>query len=132
MYYAKAASVLTSDVITVTISTSTLIEMHAFGVTGANFTTPFDSNGALPAVAATSTFVSFTTSNANDIMIATYRHTTTSPTVALSGWSSLRANDSKLVSYFKVVTATQSGTTAVGALGGSQQAGVGTAIVRGP
>lgn len=78
IWYAIAASPLTSQVITATLSTaSTGAVITVFAVSGANTTTPWDINGSLPAsgsdVTGTSTvptITSVSTTNANTVLIA--------------------------------------------------------------
>ncbi len=47
-YYAKSSAVLTGDVVTVSCAAGSFISIGVFGVSGANFTSPFDPNGSLP------------------------------------------------------------------------------------
>lgn len=75
-WYAKSTGVLTSDVITVTwTSTPAFARVLAFSVSGADFTTPFDTNASIPAGGLTTGNVttiaanSISTSNSNDMLI---------------------------------------------------------------
>lgn len=132
-YYAKSTGILTSDVITVTLDQSTFISLHAFGVSGANFTTPLDANGALPAaVSGTGVTASLTTSSADDFLFGVYRMGSVQFPTAGAGWTTIKGQDYMLTEY-KIVTATQSGVTIpIGTGTGDQTKGGGHAIVKGP
>ena len=75
VWWAAAASALSSKTITVTLSGSIDdASIVAFGVSGANTATPWDANGALPATAtgassANPTVNGVSTSNANDMLL---------------------------------------------------------------
>ena len=70
IFYAIAASPLTSDNISVTWSSSPTLYgwIQVFGVSGANTSSPFDSNSALPAFATAGNYATVSTSNANDFV----------------------------------------------------------------
>lgn len=75
VYYAVTGSQTGSFKITVTMSSNYNYCVQAFGVTGANTTTPFDTNSNLPAKATGTssslpTVTGISTSNANDMILA--------------------------------------------------------------
>lgn len=77
-WYAKAPNALSSDVITVTFATSQTPRLVAWGVSGANYNSPFDGNASLPAqalgtVAATSQSANMTTDNAATMLLGLLR-----------------------------------------------------------
>lgn len=133
VYYAKSSGILSGDVVTVTLNASTFITLHVFAVSGADFTTPIDANGALPATTAVpATYVSLTTSSANDFLFATYRFGNFPTATAGTGWTTIQGTDYLLTEY-KIVSATQTGTSApIGTNDGDQTSGVGHAIVKAP
>lgn len=136
VWWARAASILSSD--TITVQYGELVSyaaVTAFGISGALASgSPFDTNGALPASTAyvdggSATTVALTTSNANDFLFACYRIGVADPTQG-AGWTLVSGNDASfhLVEY-KIVSATQSGlSAAVGTGAGSQQTGIGDAV----
>jgi len=68
-YYAKSSNPLSGDSITLTLSAHDYPQIICFGVSGANYTTPFDTNAAIPAKA-NANGVTISTSHANDLLIA--------------------------------------------------------------
>lgn len=122
---AISAGALSSDVITVTPSASTFTTIDAFGISGANTVTPFDSNVGLPATGAPT--LTLSTSNANDFIVAGM---ITSGTVTAGGsWTLISGADFQGVEY-QIVAATQSGlSVTVGT--GSYTRAIGDAIVAG-
>jgi hypothetical protein len=119
---------LTGDTITVTwFGGVTFINMAVVAFSGYKTSAPFDPNAAIPNISTTGA-CSWTTTNANDILIG--RSFTNSNTPD-AGWSLIHtATNSFFFGEYKSVSATQSGTTAasISGSGGS----VCTAIQKGP
>lgn len=123
-----ASAALSSEVITVNLDASidqTGFEGHAWGVSGANTGTPFDSNGALPVVGTTSD-VLINTSNANDFCFAFYLTASASATAG-AGWTQITSRVA--FSEFKIVAATQTNLDAT-LTGDTVTLGIGDAIVQ--
>jgi hypothetical protein len=113
LWYAKAAGTLSSEVITVAFGgTSGFIDIFAFGISGADQTTIFDTDGSLPgANSVANSDITVTTSNAIDILLSLYGFSSTSdPTAGAGGWVQIGTSSGGffLVQY-KLVSATQSG-----------------------
>lgn len=128
LFTAVAPSPLVGDVITVTFNTATTFAtISAFGVSGANTTTKFDPNAAIPSQGTTSP-VAFTTNNTNDMLIACYRMGTANPTAG-AGWTTILGANFMLTEY-KIVSATQSGSLGLIGTGDTTETrGIGDAIV---
>ena len=126
---APAPSALTTDEITVTLSGSTtFITVDAFGISGADTTTIFDSNVALPDTQDGSGHVTITTSNADDFLIGAYRFSVANPTEG-TGWTKISGANFQLTEY-KIVSATQSALDVdIGTGDGSENGGIGDAII---
>lgn len=120
-YYAISASALTADIITITFNNTTNfgIEATAFGISGANTTTKFDSNGSLPVAPLTGPFdpLTYSTSNANDFIISHFRMASTANPTQGAGWTKIIGANFQLVQY-RTVSATQA----------SQPAAIGTGV----
>jgi len=127
VYYAKSTGILTGDVITVTIGGADFISMHVFAVKGANFTTPLDANGALPATSgAGPALLSLTTSTPDGFLFGAYR--ADDNCTAGAGWTTISGANYLLTEY-KIVSAIQSGTTVpIGTGSGTQIGGIGHSI----
>ena len=111
-YYAIAPNALSSDVITVNFTgTASYADLNAFGVSGANTLSPFDTNVSLPSSPATSTG-SVTTSNANDFIFAGYRFGLDAAPAAGAGWTASNASGGYYLSEYQIVSATQVGLVA--------------------
>jgi hypothetical protein len=101
--------------------------MHVFAVKGANFTTPLDANGALPATATTGN-LSLTTSTPDGFLFGTYRFGTEANPTAGAGWNTIQGNNFLLTEY-KIVSATQSGTSVpIGTGDTDQNRGIGHSV----
>jgi hypothetical protein len=126
----KAAAPLSSEVITINLNlTSTFTTASAIAITGANQTTIFDSNGALPATASSGN-VAITTSNANDIVLAGYAFANNTTPSAGGGWTQLLGANYMLVEY-QIVSTTQSSLSAtIGTGDGDENNGIGDAIMQ--
>lgn len=128
-YYAIASSALSSVVITATTSASAdTITLVAFGVSGANTSTPFDTNGSLPATAqnltstgTTAQITGVSTNSSNTMIIAGFTQQSNSfssfPGPA-AGYTAINyVNNSgtsafnPMTSEYEVVSATQSSAT---------------------
>ena len=110
VFYAIAASPLSSDSITVTWNSAPTHygTLQVFGVSGANTASPFDSHSGLPAFASGS-YPSVTTSNANDFVYGAELTTTQSPTAG-TGFTGIETSTSAyLASEYEAVSSTQSG-----------------------
>jgi hypothetical protein len=114
VFFAIAPSILTSDVITITYGdVSGFDSVQAAAFSGANTSTPFDSNGALPGTTTTSgTPLTLTTSNALDLLFACY--SLNGGTSAGTGWTGVPGSGSTGFDAFEyqIVNSTQSGTPA--------------------
>lgn len=77
LWWALSSGVLTNDAITVSWNSANGQRIYAFGVNGANTTTPFDVNGSLPGLAsstsAQSLSATISTANANTMLLAMVR-----------------------------------------------------------
>ncbi|HUI01268.1 MAG TPA: hypothetical protein VLX56_06530, partial [Nitrososphaerales archaeon] len=149
-WYTTASSPLSSDSITVTWSGAGDNTFSAFGISGVNTASPFDSNGALPAKStgtSTTPSVTVSTSNANDMVfgLLANEHTSaavchtetdgtgftdTGATQCATGGSASQNNDQE----YEVVSSTQTNlaipfTTSSG--GSNQWAMIGDAVVAG-
>ena len=126
-YYAIAANALTADAITVSFAgTASYADVNAFAVSGANTSSPFDSNGSVPVTAATSSGA-VTTSNANDFIFAGYRFNSNSTPGAGSGWTAINASGGYYLSEYQIVSATQANLVAT-ASSADQNGGIVDAI----
>lgn len=118
----KASSALTSEVITFTMGASiTFTTIDVFGVSGADTTIIWDSNGALPDFG-TNTLRSITTSNTNDFLIGAYRFGGTATPTQGAGWTKISGANFQLVEY-QIVSATQSGLSVTIGTGNTDEAG---------
>ena len=126
--YGIAASALSSEVITVTLNgTASFWTLDAFGVSGANTSTPFDSNGSIPQVSSGSVNV-ISTNNANDFLIGAFRDNLNPAIGAGSGWTLINTGDYQLVQY-QVVSSTQSSLSVVEGAGSACNGAIADAIV---
>jgi hypothetical protein len=128
----KAASPLSSETITVNFGgSSSYTTIAAFGVNGANQTTVFDPNGALPNTSVTTgTDALITTTNANTVVVAGYNFgTTTTPTPG-TGWTAIFGGNYMLVEY-QIVSSIQSSLDAhIGTGAGDQTNAIGDAVTK--
>src|SRR5437870_985300 len=116
-YYAIASSPLSAVSITATASGASYVIMNAFGVSGANTASPFDSNAAIPASntgTGNSHSVTISTSNANDFLIGPVGiddpTDACSTATALGGFTKITDKGNVLrwgASEYKIVSATQ-------------------------
>jgi len=123
-----ASSALTSEVITLTFaSTTTFSTAAAFGINGANTSSSFDSNGALPATTTTTTPPSVSTSNLNDF-IYSFAVENNNAGSAGSGFTGIQFSNF-IGTQYKIVSTTQSGLS-MAITGDTYQIGVGDAVKR--
>lgn len=125
LYKAIAASPLSSEVYTVNFSASSFVTAAVFAFSGAHSASPFDPNGAIPTTSTGAAALSFTTSNANDILIAAINNSAgiDAPFTSIFSANFLQVG-------YHLVSATQAGSTATS--GGSNFLSVGDAIIKGP
>lgn len=111
-WYAIAASPLSAVSITVTFSGGGSHGLTLFGVSGANTTTPFDTNVSLPAATfvsfGSSASVSISTDNANDMLVAFAISSASTTFTPPAGFSTILADDIMRSASAEVVSATQS------------------------
>jgi len=116
--------VLTSDVITESISGCASFQyggeyngLFVFGITGANFNTPFDPNTPLPGTASGNsmgTSVPVSTSNANDLIIGAVLHGTSAIPTAGTGFTLINATGTVAAEYENVNTVVTNSTVTFG------------------
>jgi hypothetical protein len=131
VYYAKAPSILSSDVITVNYNSTVGFDaVQAAAFSGSNTSTPLDSNGALPGTTTTSgTPLTLTTSNAKDLLFACYA--LNGGETAGAGWTLVPNSGSTGFDAFEyqIVNSTQSATPANLSSNTQIKAGIGSAVV---
>ncbi len=109
-YYAIAPNVLSADAITVNFTgTASYVDLNAFGISGANTSSPF---GTSAPVTATTSTGALTTSNANDFVFAGYRFASDATPGAGSSWTAINAGSGYYLSEYQVVSAPQTGLVA--------------------
>ncbi len=116
IYTAVASAQLAAASITVTFDPgTTFASVVAFGISGANYSSPFDPNGSLPNIQFPRGTIgdglngTITTSNANDFLIGFYG-SGLSDMVPGATWTEISSVSFLLVEY-KIVSATQSAAT---------------------
>lgn len=129
-----ASGTLSSESITVTLAGSTgFATGDAFGISGANTSTKYDSNASLPASCNTNGCdpLSVSTANASDFIYGCYRMQSISTPGVGTGWTKISGADFQLCEY-QVVSSTQSGLSVAMAAGngqGNSNAGIADAFV---
>ena len=112
IFYAIASSTLSSDSIKVTWSSAPTAgaTIQVFGISGANTSSPFDTNSGLPAWASPGAWASVSTSSANDFIYGFENTASTQTPTTGSGWSSITSGvtNSYLAAEYQVVSSTQS------------------------
>jgi hypothetical protein len=99
-------------------------------VKGANFTSPFDPNGSLPATAATGN-VTLSTTNANTVVFAGYRQSSAGSPTAGSGFTGISTGGCFSIAEYKVVSSAQASLNMALTTGnGDQNGGIGDAITQ--
>lgn len=125
LWFAKPAAALTSEVVTVATTTSAFFTAYIFAFSGSHIASPFDGNGAIPSVTNGGT-CTFTTSNANDILIAGGVSGNTSPDTSYT--LIFGSGTNFLLSEYQIVSATQSASTVPQTSNGT----ICDAIIKGP
>lgn len=126
-YYATSSGTLTGDVITINYGAApSYAAATAFGISGANTSSPFDANAALPGTS-TSGNPTITTSNANDFLFCLYRgdNITLGPTTPFIGI----IDNNYQMSEYEVVSATQAALSCAHTTGAINGA-IGDAVVQ--
>jgi hypothetical protein len=109
-YYYLASAPLAAASIVATLTTSTYLECLAWGVSGVNFSTPFDTNASVPDGVGSGT-MTLSTSNANDLIWMVGRSDSgLSSSNTPSGWTTL-AYGAFSGAFYQTFTSTQSGLT---------------------
>ena len=104
-YYAIASNALSADAITVEFSNRpALVDLNAFGISGANTSSPFDTSVLTTPASSTGTV---TTTYANDFIFAGYRFSSDSIPDPGTGWTAINAGGGYYLSEYQVVSATQ-------------------------
>ncbi|HZW55755.1 MAG TPA: hypothetical protein VFF30_05650, partial [Nitrososphaerales archaeon] len=134
-WYAIATGSLSSDSISVTASASCVIALTAFGISGANTASPFDSNSGLPASAtgsSTSPSVTISTSNANDMLLGIPAAVGSATVSAGTGFTQIKTSTSPGTGdEYEIVSALQSSSSVGSTLSASENwAMIGDAIVQ--
>ena len=129
-YYALATGSLSADTITVSFTGggANYDALNAFGISGANTSTPFDTNASIP-TAADSGQISVNTTNADDFIFAAYRFGGTANPTAGSGWTAVNASGGYYLSEYQAVTSAQTGLTALTSAPFDENGGVVDAVV---
>ena len=135
-YYAIATSALSSDTITITADSNRTIRALAFGISGANTSTPYDSNASLPATGScsfcTSLSISINTSNADDFIIGLFANGGGGGTEG-SGYTLITkvSTGPMILAEYKIVSTTQSGLGVTETATGNQPlTGIADAVVQ--
>jgi len=129
-WYKKSTSALSSETITVSTTSSSFITVDAFGISGADTTTIFDSNVSLPNAPGGANHVVVSTTNANDFIFAAYRFNSTPSPTEGTGFTKISGANFQLVEY-KIVSATQSSLDiGIGTGDGDENNGIGDAIIQ--
>lgn len=106
LWSGPSTGILTSDVATISNTGSGFITSCIASFSGSHFASPFDPNGAIPNGAAN---CSWTTTNANDILIGTSRENSSTSGAGTGFTSPTNANLNFILFQYKIVSATQSG-----------------------
>lgn len=128
MWYAVAASPLSSEAITITQTSSAFITADVFGISGADTSTIFDANVSTPAVSPTA-ILSVSTDTADTFIVVGYRFGSEATPTEGTGFTKISGADFQL-SEFKIVSSTQSSLSmAIGTGNGDQNGGVAVALI---
>jgi hypothetical protein len=126
----NAVGTLAGDTLTINFSgNSDFTTVAAFGISGANASAPFDTNGALPYQVAGGP-ATISTSNANDIVFAGYNFASTPTPTAGAGWTFIYNANYLLVEYQIVSTTQSSLSAAIGTGNTDENNSIGDAIVQ--
>lgn len=111
VWWALATNALNAVTITVTLASATFNTCYAFGISGANTVSPFDPNGALP-VQSTSSAPSYSTTNANNFVMAIWTESSTGTPGTPSGFNIIGTNSGVFgEAAYQIVSSAQSNTT---------------------
>lgn len=130
VYRAFSSGILTSNVITITFTgSSAFFSTVTFALNGTLGASALDVNGTLPGTTTTSTPLTLTTSNANDLLFASYALNTGTGTADTgNGWTLVPGSGGNFMAVeYKLVTATQSAFSA-GLATGTIKNGIGHAV----
>jgi hypothetical protein len=120
---------LSNEVITLSFSGGTTFSTYtAFGISGANTSSPFDSNVALPATTTTTTPPSVSTSNANDFIYSVVVDSSSSGSPG-SGFNAVATFQNFSGIEYVIKSATQSGLS-MAISGDTYLLGIGDAVKR--
>lgn len=128
LWYAKSSSALSGAVFTINNTSSAFIGGTVFAFSGAAFASPFDTNASIPETTPGGTSLSFSTDNANDILVIVGRGTGG----ADPPYTQVASNANFVSAGYRSVTATQSPTSILWAGGGAFYMSIADAIMQGP
>ena len=124
---AVASSALSGVTITVTQTNQDFLAVTAYGISGANTSSPWDSGGPQTGTDP----ISITTVNANTMVIGTYKMNSTASPTAGTGFTQIAADASSFhMSEYKIVSATGTYSVTLGTGAGDSQAGIVDAVVK--
>lgn len=130
IWYGVAASALSSETITVSLGGSAYTTVDIFGISGADTTQIYDSNGALPdQVGSSTSHVDITTTTADTFLVNGYRFTSTANPTQGTGWTKISGAHYQLAQYQIVSSAQSALDCAIGTGDGNSNAGVADAVV---
>jgi hypothetical protein len=125
-WYAIASGALTSEVITATQSASNFLTIDAFGISGANTSSPYDGT----AVVGASDPLHISTTHANTFIFGGFKMNSTASPTAGAGWTGLSGANYQLSEY-QIVSSTQTSLAVSLTTGaGDIQAGLADAVVQ--
>lgn len=128
-YYAIASNAVANDTITVNFAgAASYVDFNAFGVNGANTASPFDPNASVAATGKSGP-ASITTTDTNDVILASYRFSGNASPAAGTGFTSVNASGGYFLSEYDIVSAAQNGLV-VTASTADQNGGIIDAIVQ--
>lgn len=106
-YYAIAPTALTDDNIRVSFAgTASYVDLNAFGVSGVNPSSPFDTNASLPAAGTGPALAS--TDSTNDLILASYRFSLDQSPTAGPGWTAINPTGGYYLSEYQITSSSQS------------------------
>lgn len=129
---AVASSALSSEVITISYaSTATAAVGTAFGVSGTNTSSPYDSNASIPVENTTAADPTFSTTGATTLVFGAVRTSSVSSPTAGTGWTLIYAPATKyFMAQYQTFSSSQTGTTfAVGTGTGNENGSIVDAVV---
>jgi hypothetical protein len=127
LWVGTASVILTAESITINTTTSAFLTIDAFGISGANTSSPYDGSPVIH-----SGFIAdpltISTTNANDIVLGMYRQNSQSTPTQGTGWTKISGADFQLCEY-QIFTSTQSGlSVTIGTGASDSNAGIAVAI----